>query len=105
MTEKKAVKVNGFLGIIMNLVIYLLGTYFLVNMIMKEQFSAGSLIVAIIFILVGLVISSGFIIVQPNQAKALVFLGRYVGSIRESGFWLSVPFCERRSVSLKVRNF
>ena len=48
---------------------------------------------------------SGFTIVQPNEANALTFFGRYVGTIKDSGFWFTVPLTVRRKVSLKVHNF
>ena len=43
--------------------------------------------------------------VQPNQATALTFFGKYLGSVRETGIWLTVPLCIRKKVSLRVRNF
>jgi regulator of protease activity HflC (stomatin/prohibitin superfamily) len=48
---------------------------------------------------------SGFFTVEPNQAVVLVFLGRYVGTVREAGFWWTNPFSTKRKVSLRVRNF
>lgn len=48
---------------------------------------------------------SGFFTVEPNQAVVLVFLGRYVGTVREAGFWWSNPFASKRKISLRVRNF
>jgi regulator of protease activity HflC (stomatin/prohibitin superfamily) len=48
---------------------------------------------------------SGFFTVEPNQAVVLVFLGRYVGTVREPGFWWANPFTSKRKVSLRVRNF
>jgi regulator of protease activity HflC (stomatin/prohibitin superfamily) len=47
----------------------------------------------------------GLYTVQPNEARVLVLFGRYVGSVRESGFWWSNPFADKRRISLKVRNF
>jgi len=35
----------------------------------------------------------------------LVFFGKYVGTIRESGFWGVNPFTEKRKVSLRIHNF
>lgn len=50
--------------------------------------------------------TQGFFIVQPNQAQVLIFLGRYIGSIREPGFYWTLPILvQRRTVSLRVRNF
>lgn len=48
---------------------------------------------------------SGFFTVEPNQAVVLVFFGRYVGTVREAGFWWTNPFATKRKVSLRVRNF
>jgi len=47
----------------------------------------------------------GFFIVQPNEAKALVLFGKYIGSVREDGFWWVNPFVSDRHVSLRIRNF
>ena len=48
---------------------------------------------------------SGFTTVEPNQAVVVVFFGRYVGTIREPGFWWTIPFSNKRQISLRVRNF
>jgi hypothetical protein len=47
----------------------------------------------------------GLFVVPPNEARAVVFFGRYVGSVRESGLYWTNPFTVRRPVSLRVRNF
>lgn len=30
--------------------------------------------------------------VQPNQAKVVTFFGKYIGTIRDNGLFLTVPF-------------
>jgi hypothetical protein len=47
---------------------------------------------------------NGFVVVQPNQAKVAVFLGRYLGTIRRSGFHWVNPLTTRRTLSLRIRN-
>ncbi len=47
----------------------------------------------------------GFIIVNPNEAKALQFFGNYVGTVKRPGLWWASPFFTKRTVSLRVRNF
>jgi hypothetical protein len=61
---------------------------------------AGAAVVGLL-LLVGL---NGFVVVQPNQARVAVFLGRYLGTIRRSGFWWVNPLTARRNLSLRVRN-
>jgi regulator of protease activity HflC (stomatin/prohibitin superfamily) len=61
--------------------------------------------VTIIGSLAVLVIVTGFTVVNPNEARVVQFFGRYVGSIREAGFYWTVPFSTKRRLSLRVRNF
>jgi SPFH domain / Band 7 family len=51
-----------------------------------------------------LVALNGFLIVQPNQAKVAVFLGRYLGTVGRSGFHWVNPLTNRRNLSLRIRN-
>jgi regulator of protease activity HflC (stomatin/prohibitin superfamily) len=51
-----------------------------------------------------LVALNGFIVVQPNQAKVAVFLGRYLGTVRRDGFHWVNPLTTRRNLSLRLRN-
>lgn len=48
---------------------------------------------------------SGFFSAEPNQAVVLVLFGKYVGTVRESGFWWTNPFASKQKISLRVRNF
>ena len=51
-----------------------------------------------------LVALNGFLVVQPNQAKVAVFLGRYLGTVGRSGFHWVNPLTNRRNLSLRIRN-
>lgn len=96
MNEVKAWYINGFVGIIL-IVGLLLGTAFVM---MNDWIPVG----VILFVL-AILLASGITIVQPNQAKVITFFGRYLGSIRDSGLFLTVPLSFRQTVSLRVRNF
>ena len=52
-----------------------------------------------------LIMFSGFFVVQPNEARVLVLFGKYIGSVRDAGFWFANPFALKRHVSLRIRNF
>src|SRR5215475_1146365 len=61
----------------------------------------GVLATALLVILV----IPGFMLVNPNQARVLQFLGRYSGTVDRSGFWWVNPFsAPRRRVSRRVRS-
>ena len=53
-----------------------------------------------------LVMPVGFFLVKPNQSKVLVQFGRYVGTVRDEGFWWTYPWrMPRRTISLRIRTF
>ncbi|UFJ41656.1 SPFH domain-containing protein [Brevibacillus humidisoli] len=97
MNERKVWAVNGFIGVFVIAVLLVLGVMAL--------FSQVSILFGVLMILLAVVLATGIVIVQPNQAVVLIFFGKYLGSIRDSGLWWSIPFTLRRSVSLRVRNF
>ncbi|HHT64319.1 MAG: SPFH domain-containing protein [Bacillota bacterium] len=96
MTEHGAWKINGFLALL--LLIGLIGgaVYFFV----ATKFVLGG-----VLIFLALVVSAGIIIVQPNQSKVITFFGRYIGCVKDAGFWFIIPFSLHKKVSLRVRNF
>ncbi|MGG0275257.1 SPFH domain-containing protein [Bacillus rhizoplanae] len=96
MKEKQVFHVNGFLGIVVILVLIGIGVFSLIN----ELFA-----IAVISFLLAAILASGIGIVQPNQAKVITFFGNYLGTIRENGLFLTVPFAFRQTVSLRVENF
>lgn len=55
--------------------------------------------------LIALLLLSSATVVSPNQAKVILFFGQYLGTIRENGFFLTIPLAQKMTVSLKVRNF
>lgn len=46
----------------------------------------------------------GIIIVNPTQSKVLTLFGKYVGTVKEDGFFWVNPFAIKKKVSLKAYN-
>lgn len=105
MNEIKAWKTSGFLGLLVILLLYGGCAYFAIAQIVGERWSWTELLLCILLFLSASFGASGLTVVQPNQASVLTFFGRYLGSVRESGFWLVAPLTSHRKVSLRVRNF
>jgi regulator of protease activity HflC (stomatin/prohibitin superfamily) len=61
--------------------------------------------VAATFLAIGVPSLSGFVSVEPNQAVVLILFGKYIGSVRDAGFWWTNPFASKHTISLRVRNF
>jgi hypothetical protein len=56
-------------------------------------------------IVIGSLIATSLVIVQPGHTKVVRFFGSYVGTLRRTGLWWIVPLADRRSLSIRVRNF
>ncbi|AFH60223.1 SPFH domain-containing protein [Paenibacillus caseinilyticus] len=97
MNERKAWAISGFAGILILLLLYAAGLGLMVTETLP--------VLGVILLVASIPILSGFAIVQPNQAIVVTFFGSYAGTLRDSGFWLTVPFSVRKKVSLRVRNF
>ncbi len=66
--------------------------------------AAGPVFLGIFGILLSMFIFCGLFITQPNQAAALTFFGKYVGSVKANGFWWVNPFTMRKKISQRARN-
>ncbi len=105
--ERRAFRVPGFLM----LVVLLAGAGALVwwglqaEGLTSEQ-AEGRLAVGLTAAALVLVLTaSGFLVLNPNEARVIQFFGRYVGSIKRAGFHWTIPFTTKKRISLRVRNF
>lgn len=46
----------------------------------------------------------GYFTQEPNQARVMVFFGKYKGTCRKVGFFWVNPFLNRQKLSLRIRN-
>ena len=103
MKEKDMFKLNGFIGVFIELILVIGIVLSLRSFILNGQTSA--IILGIVLLLVFLLLATGFSIIQPNQAKVFTLFGNYLGVIKHEGFWFTVPLTIRKDVSLRVINF
>ena len=91
--ERRAFRLNGFLVILVLLVLAAVSA-----VVSLEVMGVGW---TVLFVLT----ASGFVVVNPNEAKVVQFLGRYIGTVEDAGFQWVLPFSTRTTVTLRVRNF
>lgn len=96
MKEKRVFHVNGYLGLLVALLLLVGGGWG----IYQGHYFLGALL-----ILIALLAGLSLTIAQPNTAKVLTFFGSYVGTIRDAGLFLTIPLTNKEPVSLRVRNF
>ncbi|MEH7177740.1 SPFH domain-containing protein [Neobacillus vireti] len=103
MKEKDLFKINGIFGVILFLLCAGIAVFSFRQFILNENFLM--LAIVIVFLLLTVIVVTGFTIIQPNQAKVFTLFGSYLGVIKQEGFWLTVPLTARTNVSLRVINF
>jgi regulator of protease activity HflC (stomatin/prohibitin superfamily) len=94
--ERPAMAVNGWAGVAV-----LVACIVAVTLVGR---SAG-IAVLVALIVVGALVASSLVIVQPGHTKVVRFFGSYVGTVRRTGLWWIVPLADRRTLSIRVRNF
>ncbi|ALG86176.1 SPFH domain-containing protein [Gordonia phthalatica] len=110
MSFRKAWRTNGFVGLLGTIAVFLIGVVVAIATIalVANGMSPALVIVTVVAVLLAvaaLIVMSGLTVVSPNEAKVLQFFGRYIGSVSEAGFYLVTPMTDRRTISLRVRNF
>src|SRR5262245_50104175 len=106
--EKRAFRMSGFLTVGILTLVAVAATYAIGTSVTSTDSDAltgvGAFTLGALAVILALS-ASGFIIVNPNEARVIQFFGRYIGSIRRSGFHWTWPFTVKKRISLRVRNF
>ncbi|ADD41007.1 SPFH domain-containing protein [Stackebrandtia nassauensis] len=101
--ERRAFRVQGFVALAAFVVYLLVGAAAIVYQV-PDVSGALITLVAVVGVLL-LLLLTGLVIVNPNEAKVVQFFGRYLGTIETPGLWLTIPLSDRQTVSKRVRNF
>jgi len=102
----KGKTINGFLMLISSIVIFLACIAgFIYGINMNDVVGGRILIsVAIIVGICALVSFSGLIQLEPNEARVMMFFGKYRGTFTRVGFYWVNPFINTKNLSLRARN-
>lgn len=93
--EKTLTPMPGLLVLFLILAGFAASVALIVNAGIRLEANEGGvwmLILGIVGITLFPLLSSGFHIVNPNEAKVLVFFGQYLGTIKKPGFYYVKPF-------------
>lgn len=103
--EFKGFRISGFIALFMILVVIMTAIFVISKAVgAPRENLIISLTISISFLLI-LLLGIGMMKLEPNEARALVFFGKYCGTFRENGFWYLNPLLSKKKVSLRARNF
>ncbi len=97
-------KMNGFLALFINLLLIAGSIYNFVLLGNSETFVPLFLIAALTLLVLSIIMCCGFIMLEPNEARVLLFFGNYKGTFYNTGYWWVNPFMSAKKLSLRARN-
>lgn len=104
----KGLKWNGILMLILNFLFLFAIVFFFVKLVSAPDLSlplqvAYGIGLGFLFIIHN-ILWGGFIQIEPNEARAMVFFGKYDGTVKENGFFWVNPFYSKQKLTLRARN-
>lgn len=93
----KGLRANGF---VMLFVVVAMWAVFPVTAIYYESL----MWLGVVIFCLGFILLPGFVMLEPNEARAMVFFGKYKGTYTETGFHWVNPFITKKKISLRARN-
>ena len=98
--------INGILMLVINLLVFLTGIgMFVLACLSEETWQAcvcGNS--SAVLLILSIICVCGFILVEPGQARVLLFFGKYRGTFTQPGYYWLNPFISQKKLSLRVRN-
>ena len=96
----KGLVINGFLALLVALAILAGAIFCFVNAGKHSAMPLAGIVLMFLFVL----FINGLIKLEPNEAKVMVFFGKYSGTFTKTGFYWVNPLLNKKSVSLRARN-
>ena len=105
----KGLVANGFVMLFVNFAVLALSIWGIVESIIKLDASDGAcggwlLGGSLVLLLVNIIMWCGFMMLEPNEARALTWFGKYSGTFAQAGYYWINPFYGTKKVSLRARN-
>ena len=95
---------NGFVALLMDLLVLAGSIYSFVLLGNAEEFVPWFLISGLVLFAIAIILACGFMMLEPNEARVLLFFGTYKGTFYDTGFWWVNPFMSAKKLSLRARN-
>ena len=94
--------INGFVAILFNLV--MLPALAFLSFYLLEEIVWLAVPVLLVLILAFVLMLPGYFSQEPNEARVMVFFGKYEGTFKKTGFYWVNPFMNKKKLSLRARN-
>ncbi len=79
-------KLNGFVALLLNVALCAAAIYLLVNMANDYDFQVWKLVCVGLLALFAFIMVFGYVMLEPNESRVLLFFGNYRGTFYNTGF-------------------
>ena len=97
-------KLNGFVALLLNLLFVAAAVYSIVVLANSIDVVVWALVTLIASVLCSVLMLCGYIMLEPNESRVLLFFGNYRGTFYNTGFWWINPFMSAKKLSMRARN-
>jgi len=96
--------ISGWLALPVLLLVLVLSTLRFIGAV-QDPVDAVMIVLWVLVWIVDFTMLTGLFVVNPNEAKVLQLMGRYVGTVKAPGLRWANPFFSKRRISQRIRNF
>mgnify|MGYP000915917871 FL=1 len=97
----KGLRLSGFFMILIQIIIIAAMIF------VGYRFESNEgLVIALEIVLFTILIFSliGFVMIEPNEARVMIFFGKYKGTLKQNGFFWVNPFFVKKKLVIRARN-
>ena len=102
------IKLPGIPMLIFNLLSLIAIVLLFIWSVSSESLSVGAttffVILSIVLFIFNSIFWGGFMQIEPNEARVMVFFGEYRGTVKANGFFWVNPFYAKKKLTLRARN-
>jgi regulator of protease activity HflC (stomatin/prohibitin superfamily) len=102
------VKLNGIMMLIFNFLFLIAIVALFVFGVNEEKeipvYGTLCIVLSLVLFIISNLLWIGFMQIEPNEARVLVFFGKYRGTVKEDGFFWVNPFYVKKKLTLRARN-
>jgi hypothetical protein len=97
-------RLNGFVALLINLVLWGLLAYICYALATSAISEVLGVTAIVVVALLATLMIPGFIMLEPNESRVLLFFGNYRGTFYDTGFWWINPLMSAKKLSMRARN-
>ncbi len=97
-------KLNDFVALLINLVLWGVLAYICYALAISAISEVLGVTAIVIVALLATLMIPGFIMLEPNESRVLLFFGNYRGTFYDTGFWWINPLMSAKKLSMRARN-